>query len=62
MAIEIITRGIPPCETQYKCRCRSCMSVLKFVQSDGKITHDQRDGSFITIKCPVCGDKVHTEL
>jgi len=57
--MEIIKQGTPPSEKVYEAECRKCKSVFRFKQLEGKITYDQRDGDFITVKCPVCGESVH---
>lgn len=60
MSIEVIERGTPPGEKPYKVTCTSCRSKLKFLRTDAKFTSDQRDGAYLTIRCPVCGTDVHT--
>lgn len=60
--MEIIKKGTPPEEKIYEAECSKCKSVLRFKQSEGKITYDQRDGNLITVKCPVCGESVHKNI
>lgn len=59
--MEIVKRGIPPKERVYEATCRECRSILRFKQSEGEITYD-REGTFITITCPVCNTLVHKDL
>lgn len=59
MAIEIISRGHLPENDQFEATCHKCKSSLRFLRSDGKLSFDQRDGDFLTVSCPVCGDSVH---
>lgn len=54
MAIEILEKGTPPAARTYTARCRKCTSLLRFAQSDAEYQHDQRDGDFLAIECPVC--------
>lgn len=58
--MEILKRGKLPEDKTYEARCNHCKTEIRFQQREGHITHDQRDGDFITVNCPVCGNKVHT--
>lgn len=60
--MEIIERGEPPEEKLYTAKCHRCKSLLRFKQSEGVVTHDQRDGSFVRVICPVCGQTVTAGL
>lgn len=57
--MEILHRGTPPSEREYKASCYNCRTVVKFKQSEGKITHDQRDGSYVSVSCPVCAGNIN---
>ncbi|VDS07532.1 hypothetical protein PARHAE_00709 [Paracoccus haematequi] len=52
--VEIIKRGQPKGERVHDITCRYCDSELRFREHEAKITHDQREGDFMTITCPVC--------
>ncbi len=54
MTIKILTRGKLPEEIVYKATCGNCKTHFEFNETDAKVTHDQRDGSFMTIRCPLC--------
>jgi hypothetical protein len=60
MAIEVIEPGHLPEERVYEARCGHCRALLRFKRVDAKFTDDQRDGAFLTVKCPTCGHAVHT--
>ena len=59
MAIQIIQRGVLPEAIRYKTKCRHCNTIFSFLKSDARLTGDQRDGDFYTIKCPVCSKDHH---
>ena len=59
MAIQIIQRGVLPAAVRYKTECRHCNTIFSFLKSDARLTGDQRDGDFYTIKCPVCSKDHH---
>ena len=59
MAIQIIQRGVLPAAVRYKTECRHCNTIFSFLKSDARLTDDQRDGDFYTIKCPVCSKDHH---
>ena len=59
MAIQIIQRGVLPEAIRYKTKCRHCNTIFSFLKSDARLTDDQRDGDFYTIKCPVCSKDCH---
>jgi hypothetical protein len=59
MAVEVIQRGHLPENDQFEATCSRCRSQLRFLRSDAKLTHDQRDGDFVTISYPVCSNSVH---
>ena len=61
MAIEILERGMLAEDKPYEAICNRCRSRLRFLRGDAKFTDDQRDGVFLTITCPVCGDLVHRQ-
>jgi len=60
--MEIVKRGTLPGEREFDVTCRTCQSEIKFRQSEGSVTNSQRDGSFVTIVCPVCGSPIHKDL
>lgn len=60
--MEIIERGTPPEEKVYEGRCMNCKTKVRFKRSEGKVTFDQRDGNFVTVKCPVCRHAINVYL
>ena len=58
----VIKQAQIPEEREFEATCNYCKSVLHFKQAEGKVTHDQRDGSFVTVICPVCKRPVHASL
>ncbi len=60
--MEIIKKGQPKNEKIYNATCRSCDTQIRFQRKEAKETFDQRDGNFLTVKCPVCGDSIHIAI
>ena len=60
--MQVVKKGQIPEEREFEATCHRCKSVLCFRQAEGKVTHDQREGSFVTVACPVCGHSVHASL
>lgn len=56
--VEVLKRGTPPADVVYEVRCIQCKSQLSFKRSEAKCIHDQRDGDYLTITCPVCQHEV----
>ncbi len=62
MAIIVTKRRTPLENYIFDATCVRCKSELQFQRRDGEVTSDQRDGDFVTVKCPVCGTPVHAAL
>lgn len=60
--MKIIKRGKVPGKREHTGTCHNCGTVVRFRQEEGKVTHDQRDGDFVTVTCPVCGNQIHSDL
>ena len=56
--MEIINRGKLPSERVYTATCTNCGSVLRFTHAEATHHSDQRDGNFVSVKCPVCHHNV----
>lgn len=56
--VEIIKRGELRGDRVHEVTCRVCKSELRFAEREAKHVHDQRDGGFLSINCPVCGSVV----
>jgi RNase P subunit RPR2 len=51
--VEIIKQGKLPGEEEYTTTCRNCKTIFKFKAKEAKKHDDQRDGSYLTIVCPL---------
>lgn len=60
--MEIIKKGKLPSERVFVAVCDHCSTKFRFKQSEGKVTYDQRDGDFISVKCPLCKKTVHKDF
>ena len=60
--MEILKEGKNPSDKKYEGECHTCETLVSFKRSEAKYTPDQRDGDFLTVECPVCGDKIHTSI
>lgn len=54
MIVEVLERGTPPGSRTRVTRCQTCRSKLRFKEADARLVPDQRDGDYLTFKCPVC--------
>ena len=52
--MKIITQGKLPEEREYTSTCSYCHTVFEYKEKEAKVTHDQRDGSYVTVNCPFC--------
>lgn len=57
-SVQVIRRGVVPSERVYNATCRKCSSELRFRRGIAKFHDDQRDGAYLSVPCPVCGDQV----
>lgn len=60
--MKIIKQGIPAEEKKHRGQCSRCETQVEFYRKEGTVTYDQRDGNFVTVKCPVCGHPIHSSL
>lgn len=60
--MKILERGTPPEDRVYVSTCRNCKSKIEFLQSEGRIYYDPRDGNFIQVLCPVCCASIVTSV
>jgi endogenous inhibitor of DNA gyrase (YacG/DUF329 family) len=56
--MKILKQGALPEEKVYRSKCHHCKTEFEYQQKEAKLTHDQRDGSFLTIACPFCQRQV----
>lgn len=52
--MRIVERGTLPEEQLWQGTCTHCRTRIEFERHEGKFHDDQRDGSYVTIACPVC--------
>ena len=60
--MEILHRGIAPSERTHEATCSTCQTKIRFQQHEAKYNSDQRDGDYLSIKCPVCGHNITKQL
>ena len=60
--MEIIERGTLPSDRVHEGRCDTCRTKVRFKQSEAKYVPDQRDGDFLQVGCPVCGQTITVSL
>lgn len=60
--MRIIKQGIDPKTLVFTGSCNNCHTIVEFGRDEGKVTHDQRDGDFISVACPTCGHRIHVDL
>lgn len=57
MVVKIVKLGKRPEEVVFTTTCRNCTTTFTFNPPDAKFNDDQRDGSYYSINCPVCGEQ-----
>lgn len=62
MAIEIIERGIKPENRKFTATCNGCKTKIRFLQSDGEVKYDQRDGTSVRVTCPECNKFIYVDI
>lgn len=55
MAIKVIKPGKKPETHRMEGMCNNCSCVIECERGDTEEFHDQREGSFYSVKCPTCG-------
>lgn len=58
MAIKIIKQGQVPAKREFVAKCINCKTEVEFLQEDGEVISDQRDGDYISIRCPMCNHPI----
>ncbi len=46
-------------DNEYDGTCHNCSTIIKFKQHEAKINYDQRDGDFLSIRCPLCNKYIN---
>lgn len=56
--MRIIERGTPPADKPIQAKCNNCKTLFEFMQNEAQRVHDQRDGDYWHLNCPVCNHTV----
>ena len=59
--MKIIKRGKDPNKKKYKVTCDNCKTIFEFLYCEAKYNADDRDGDYLSIKCPVCKEEIITK-
>lgn len=60
--MNIIKEGIKPKDRKYQLTCQTCATVFNIFEYEGTKSHDQREGDFISCKCPICDQIVNHQI
>lgn len=60
--MKIICRGVDPKEHTWRGTCLNCKTLVEFSKAEARYNHDQRDGDYLTVTCPVCGGDIHSAV
>ena len=58
----VLKQGTKPDEITHEGTCNHCGTVVSFERGEGRVTHDQRDGDFVTVDCPTCNSQIHSSI
>jgi len=51
-----------PKEKKCQWTCTNCGAVIEARQKEGKVVCDQRDGNYVTFRCPECRTENHVDI
>lgn len=54
--MRIIKQGQKPEDILHTLICHKCKCEFEFKQIEAKMNYDQRDGNFLSIRCPCCNE------
>jgi RNase P subunit RPR2 len=57
--MKIIERGTLPSEREWKAMCTNCRTRFECLESEGHVESDQREGTYLRVVCPVCGNSCY---
>ena len=57
--MEILSRGNDPAKRQYTGTCTTCGTRVRFLKQEAKYHSDQRDGDYLSVKCPECPASIY---
>lgn len=52
--MRILKHGKPDGDQKHTATCMGCGTKIEYLTSEATRVHDQRDGHYWRIKCPVC--------
>lgn len=58
--MNIIKQGVLPQEKVHQVTCRTCSTVFEFSKAEAQLVFDQRDGNYLKVNCPLCGNSCTT--
>jgi RNase P subunit RPR2 len=56
--VKITKVGSRPEDKEYRASCRNCKSEVEFRRNEAEYISDQRDGDFLSVRCPICGNLI----
>lgn len=56
--MKVIKRGKKPEDKSYKVTCDYCQTIFIFKRKEAEWHGDQRDGDYLSIRCPICKNNV----
>jgi DNA-directed RNA polymerase subunit RPC12/RpoP len=60
--MEIISMGKDPQKVKYVGTCRTCGTRVKFERREAEYHSDQRDGDYLSVKCPECQSEIYASV
>ena len=60
--MKILEKGSLPEESIYRCRCCNCNTLYEFQRKEAVYVPEQRDGDYLTTKCPLCNRRNSTAV
>jgi len=58
MSVKVIKQGQKPESRVYRGACRTCHTEIEFERHEAKYNVDQRDGDYLSIRCPTCSSDI----
>ena len=58
VSVKVIKQGQKPESRVYRGSCRTCHTEIEFERHEAKYNVDQRDGDYLSIRCPTCSSDI----